>query len=285
VVSIVFALLAAFSNAVNTITQHVASTSDPSGSKGWRFVRYLVKNPLWLLGWLAQIAAFVFQAIALHDGLLSTVQSLLITELVFALVLRRLWIRQAISGAAWAWAAVTCVAVSGFIAAAEPQGGSPNPTSNRWVWTIVVTVGSAAVLSLLGLRGSPARRAALFATASATIWALEATFIKAMTDALTDHGIGGMFVSWEVYAVIVAGVAGVLLVQVALHVGPLSVSQPLLVIVDPIISIILSVYLFGEQFTQSVGAVAGASLAFAVMCVGVVQLTRAVPQTVVAADR
>ena len=52
-VTILFALGAAFSNALNMITQHIASISDPGHTKGWRFVRYLVSNPLWLFGWVA----------------------------------------------------------------------------------------------------------------------------------------------------------------------------------------------------------------------------------------
>ena len=64
--TILFALAAAFCNALNLVTQHIASTSDPGHSKGWRFVRYLLSNPLWLFGWVALAGAFVFQALALH---------------------------------------------------------------------------------------------------------------------------------------------------------------------------------------------------------------------------
>lgn len=46
---------------------------------------------------------------------------------------------------------------------------------------------------------------------------------------------------WPVYALAAAGLATEVLEQATLHVGPLSVSQPLLVIVDPITSIMLSV--------------------------------------------
>ena len=64
----------------------------------------------------------------------------------------------------------------------------------------------------------------------------------------------------------------------ARHVGPLSVSQPLLVIIDPFASIILSVWLFGEHFTDSPAKVAIAVVAFAVLAAGVVMLTRTAPQ-------
>ena len=58
-----------------------------------------------------------------------------------------------------------------------------------------------------------------------------------------------MFTHWPVYALAAGGVAALFLEQAALHVGPLRVSQPLLVIIDPIVSIALSVWLFGERFT------------------------------------
>jgi hypothetical protein len=112
------------------------------------------------------------------------------------------------------------------------------------------------------------------------VWALEATFIKSMTDTLTEDGIGGAFLHWPLYAVAVAGVIGTLLTQAALHVGPLRVSQPFLVIVDPLVSILLSVYLFGEYFTLNIGDLTVASASFVILCGGVVWLTRAAPETV-----
>jgi drug/metabolite transporter (DMT)-like permease len=274
-----FALLAALANAVNVATQHVASTSDPGRSRGWRFVVYLVKNPLWLFGAVALIGAFVFQALALHIGTLSVVQTLLMVELLFSLVLRRFWIRQSISWRAWASALLTGVAVSVFIVAAEPRGGHAAPNSGDWVASILSCVGIAGLLALAGTRGSPGRRAVAFATASSVIWALESTFIKAMTDTLTAYGVGGAFLHWPVYAVAVAGAIGSVLTQTALHVGPLRASQPFLVIVDPLVSIVLSVYLFGEYFTSDALDLTVAAVSFVVLCVGVVLLTRTVPET------
>src|ERR1700728_3596623 len=171
--SLLFALLAALSNAANVITQHVASTSDPDESKGWRFVWYLVTNPLWLFGGAALIGAFVFQAIALHNGSLSVVQTILMTDLVFSLVLRRLWIRQSISLQVWTAAVVTCAAVSVFIVTAEPRGGHAVAKSTAWTVTIVTCAAVAGVLAVVGTGGSPGRRAALLAISSSVVWALE----------------------------------------------------------------------------------------------------------------
>ena len=113
-VPVLFGLLAAFSNGLNVVMQHVASIGDPLHSKGWRFVRYLVSNPLWLLGWAALAAAFIFQAIALHNGPISVVQPLLVTELVFVLVLRWLWFHQSIRRVTWWAAGITCIFADGL---------------------------------------------------------------------------------------------------------------------------------------------------------------------------
>ena len=276
---VLFALLAAFSNALNVVMQHVASIGDPKHSQGWRFVRYLLSNPLWLLGWVALAGAFVFQAIALHNGAISVVQPLLVTELVFALVLRWLWLHQSIRPVTW-WAAVlTCVSLTLFIAMAEPSGGSTLPTSGAWLSATATTAGMATMLALLGLGGSPGRRAALLGASASMLWALVATFIKATTDTLTQYGVSGMFTHWPVYTLAVTGLAAELLNQAALHVGPLSISQPFIVIVDPIVSIALSVWIFGETFTPNIARLAVGSLAFAAMCVAVTVLARTAPAT------
>ena len=278
-VTVIFALLTAFCNALNVTAQHLGSISSPKKSKGWRFIVYLLKNPLWLFGWAALAGGFVFQSLALHAGQISVVQPLLLTELIFALGLRLVWLRQSIRGVTWAAAAVTCLSLGVFLATAEPQGGSPDPAGHVWPAAAGTTVGAAAVLALLGMRGSPGRRTALLASASAIMWALVATLVKTMTDTWSQFGVGGMFLHWPVYALAAAGLGAEVVHQTTLRVGPLSISQPLLVILNPIVSIGLSVWIFGESFTANAARLALGSLAFAAMCAAVVVLTRTAPRT------
>ncbi len=278
-VTIIYALLAALGNALNVTTQHAASVGGPKKAAGRRFLAYLVQNPLWLSGWVALIGAFVFQALALHVGQISVVQPLLVTELVFTLVLRRVWIRQSIRPVTWWAGALTCLGLAVFLGTSEPQGGILSPPAHAWVTAGGATVGAAALLALLGVRGSPARRAALLATATAAMWALVATFIKATTQDLSQFGLAGTFTHWPVYALAAAGLVTEILEQATLHVGPLSVSQPLLVIVDPIVSIALSVWIFAEYFTENVTRLALGSMAFVGMCCAVAVLTRTAPAT------
>ena len=105
-----------------------------------------------------------------------------------------------------------------------------------------------------------------------------AAFLKTATQTLSTSGLGGVLTRWPVYALAAAAVTGALLEQSAWHVGPLRVSQPVLVIIDPFAAIILSVWLFDERFTDSPAKIAIAVLAFAVMTAGVIMLSRAAPK-------
>jgi drug/metabolite transporter (DMT)-like permease len=281
-VTVLFALLTAFSNALNVVTQHIASINSPKRATGLRFVVYLFKSPLWLFGWVALAGSFVFQALALHNGQLSVVQPLLVTELVFALLLRRFWVRQSLRSVTWWSAVATCVTLGIFLAMSQPQGGHEAPTTDAWLSAALASFGLTGVLALLAQWGSPSRRAAMYASATAILWALVAVFIKTTTNTFTEFGAGGMFTHWPVYALAACGLAAEILNQATLHAGPLSVSQPLLVIVDPLVSIVLAVWVFGEHFKPNPATLTVAVLSFAAMCASVVVLTRTTPATMAA---
>jgi Bacterial regulatory proteins, tetR family len=71
--------------------------------------------------------------LALHDGHVSVAQPLLATELVFMLILRRVWIHQSIRPITWGATVVTCVSLTVFILAGQPGGGQYTPVSKRRV--------------------------------------------------------------------------------------------------------------------------------------------------------
>jgi hypothetical protein len=276
-VTVVFALAAALANAVHLMTQHAASVGVSETHRGRKLVAFLIRQPLWLLGWAAAAAAFAFQAVALHSGQLAIVQPLLVTELVFALLLRRFWVHQHVAKAAWTAALITCGALTVFLAAAEPHGGHLRPDAADWASALAVFGGAVAVLAVMARWGSPVRRAALYATAASITWALMAAFLKATTNVLVASGPVGTLGHWPIYALIASGVLGSVLQQAALQVGPLSVSQPLIVVVDPAVAIVLSVWIFDARFTASVAQRVVAGVAFCVMAFGVTVLSRTAP--------
>jgi hypothetical protein len=277
VLSVLFAFAAAFADAVNLVTQHVASTAASTRDKGWRLAWYLIRNPLWLFGVGAMIGSFVLQAIALHEGRMSVVQSILVTELVFSLLIGRAWLRRAVAPAAWISASFTSAGLAVFLVMSEPTGGHPGATRSAWLPALLVFGGLTAALTALAASGSPVRRAGLYAAAGGITGALFATFLKSATDVLSNDGVVATLEQGAIYGLAITGVVGTILTQAALHHGPLAVSQPLLVIVNPLVSIILGVWLYGEHFEGGAWKVAVGALGFATMMIGVVFLAKTAP--------
>jgi drug/metabolite transporter (DMT)-like permease len=277
VASVLFALAAALTNALNVVSQHLASTAAPAKDKGWRLALYLIRNPLWLFGVLAMVASSVLQAIALYNGRLSVVQSILVTELVFSLVLGRVWLRRQVAPLAWLSASLTSAGLAVFLIMSEPTGGHQDATAQAWFPALLACGGLAALLTVLAGRGSPVRRAALYGSASGIVWAVLATFLKSTSDVLAANGVPAVLEHGAIYGLVVAGIVGTILTQAALHYGPLAVSQPLMVIVDPVVSVILGIWLYGEHFSGGPGQITGGILGFGAMVVGVVYLARSAP--------
>ena len=88
------------------------------------------------------------------------------------------------------------------------------------------------------------------------LWALLAMFLKSATDVLGTGGGGRSRAAGSDYGLVAAGIVGTILTQAALHHGPLAVSQPLMVIVDPFVSMILGIWLYGEHFEGGPGKIA-----------------------------
>ena len=218
--SILLAFASAFTSALNVVTQHVASTAAPSRDRGWRLALYLVRNPIWLFGVGAIVASFLFQAFALYEGRISVVQSILVTELVFSLVIGRMWLRRNVAPAAWASASVTSAGLAVFLVMSEPKGGHAQATAGAWLPALLTCGGAVAVLVILAGTGSPVKRGALYASASGVTAAVMATFLKSAGDSLGHSGVLATLEHGAVYGLIVAMVAEVVLTQAALHYGP-----------------------------------------------------------------
>lgn len=275
--SVLFAFGAAFADALNLVTQHVASTAAPRKDKGWRLAWYLIRSPLWLFGVGAMVGSFVLQAIALYKGRISVVQSILITELVFSLLIGRVWLRRAVAPGAWVSASLASVGLAVFLIMSEPTGGHPGATRAAWLPALLALGGLTAALTVLASSGSPLKRAALYAAAAGITGAVFATFVKSAADVFGSSGVVAMLEQGGIYGLLITGVLGTVLTQAALHNGPLAVSQPFLVIVNPVVSIVLGIWIYGEHFEGGLWKVAVGAVGFATMVVGVVFLARTAP--------
>jgi len=280
-----FAFVSSFFSSVNVVAQHVASTAAPSKVKGWRLALYLIRSPLWLLGVGAVIGSVVFQSLALYKGRMSVVQSILVTELVFTLVIGAVWLRRKVTVAAWLSACLTALALALFLLISEPRGGHALATTGAWLPALLTFGGASAVCAVVGRRGSPVRRGALYATASGIVAAILATFLKTVADVIGRHGPIPVLLHGATYGLIAAGILGTIFTQAALHFGPLAVSQSVMVITNPFVSVILGIWLYGEHFTGGPVRLAAAAFAFAAMITGVVLLARTAPSFAASGSR
>ncbi len=280
--AILFGVGTAISNALAVTAQHVASSAGERRGRAWW--RGVLRHPLWLLGWIALGSSLVTQAAALHFGPLSLVQPLLVSELVVALVVRRMWRRQHLTRRAWVSALVTSAALAGALLLSQPHGGH-SPRLSAWVVASLATTLVVLALVLSARRPSPAWRAGCYGAATALLWAYEAAFIKSATQVLVSRGPTGLFESPTLYGLVVTGVCGLVTEQLALREGPLRISQPLIVIVDPLASVLYGVVLFRERVSHSPVVLVGVALLVAVVVGGVVVMSDSVPETLGATSR
>jgi hypothetical protein len=208
----------------------------------------LVKRRVWIAGIGMVIVAAVAQAAALATGPIALVQPIFIIELPLTLVLAALAYhnRRALRRLPWAAIATVTIALGAGLAIAQPTGAVDSAQDTSWMIALIVTAAFEAVLigAATGVRGEV--RAALLGLAAACGYALTAALMKnAMSD--LDQGAVVFFTSWHIYAVAVAGVGSLFLLQNALQAGSLVASQPMLTVGDALISISYGVTLFSEQ--------------------------------------
>ena len=166
-----------------------------------------------------------------------------------------------------------------FLRLAAPSGGRLHAPGSSWLLAGLVTAGAvlAALAVAFGLRGraavSRSRRAAVLGAATGISWGFMAAVIKELSSHLGD-GIGAIVSAWSLYLLLVAGAGTMLLASHALAAGPLAASQPGFTILDPLAASLLGMFLFGEHIRTDAAALAGETLALAVVIAGATTLSR-----------
>jgi hypothetical protein len=152
-----------------------------------------------------------------------------------------------------------------------PTGGTSQAvTWDTWVLGVGVNLVVVAAVVEWGRRGKAAysgmrggdRRAAAFGVAAGAQFGLTAALMKgAMTR--SAQGFAAVFTSWQLYAMAVAGLVGLFLLQSALNAGRLLAAQPGLTLSEPLVSVLWGVLAFHEHVrggASLVLALAGAVL-------------------------
>jgi drug/metabolite transporter (DMT)-like permease len=269
------ALASSLLYALASVLQHRAAIAQPhDAAMRLGLLARLIRSRIWLLGLAFDGLAYALQFIALGHGSLVLVQPLLVCGLLFALPLGAWLAGNRMTGRDWWGAAGVVVGLSTFLVTASPGKGHAEVANRDWIILFVVTGVVIAGLLLGAARGGSRRRAALLAAAAAVNYGVTAALTKAVAH-LAEGGIGNLLESWELYVLVAAGLLGMLMAQSAFQAGELDASLPVLTVVDPVVSIMIGAFLFGEGVRSGLAPTTIESLGLVVMTVGVFALSKA----------
>ena len=252
------AVLAACANATSSVLQRKAGRRVPQGENlSLRLIGSLLHQPVWFGGIFAVTVGFLLQAAALGNGQLSVVEPILVLELPFTLLLATRAFHMRLHLREWGAAIAMSAGLAGLLYSLSPAGGKPEDVRwYGWVIGIGVNLAFVAAMTAWGRRGPAGRgprsgqgsahQAAVLAVGAGAAFGLTAALIKGMTNVFSQ-GMAALMTSWELYAMIAAGVGAMFLVQSAMNAGRLVAAQPGLTLTDPIVSILWGVFVFREQ--------------------------------------
>lgn len=252
------AVLAACANATSSVLQRKAGRRVSQGENlSLRLIGSLLHQPVWFGGILAVTIGFLLQAAALGNGQLSLVEPILVLELPFTLLLATRVFRTRLHRREWGTIAAMSAGLAGLLYSLSPSGGKPEGVRwYGWVIGIGINLAFVAVMVAWGRRGPAGRgpssgrggalQAAVLAVGAGAMFGLTAALMKGMTGVF-PRGMAALMTSWQVYAMIAAGIGAMFLVQSAMNAGRLVAAQPGLTLTDPIVSILWGVLVFHEK--------------------------------------
>jgi drug/metabolite transporter (DMT)-like permease len=266
-------LSSALANAIGAVLQRRVVSKAPKGRLfSFKFLIYVTKQQKWLLGLLISVVGFILQALALISGQLSLVEPLLMTELLFLLLILRRRYNEPIGPREWLGAAGITLGLGFLLAFANPSKGSVPTNGTVWIITALVIMAVVLVAGVLTkLIHHKGLAAAIMGVAGGCVFALVAALTK-LAISQVQHGIGPFLASWTPWALLVGGIASLVVTQYVFRAGPLATSQPAMMIADPGASIAIGVILFNEQLRHTMPAVIGMGISGAVLITGVILL-------------
>jgi len=272
----VFALGAGLCYAIASVFQHrVAAAAPKSLSLSPRLILEMVRHPMWLFGIGLDVGAYFLEALALANGSIVLVQTLLVSGLLFALPLSAIGRQDRPGRTEWFAAAAVAGGIAVFLAVGDPNDGHGRATALDWVIAFSIC-GVIIVTMIVATRHAPPHYRALgLAVATGACYALTAALTKQVVTIIDHHGAEGILMHWPVYALAVFSIVGLILNQSAFNAGNLAASLPALAVTNPVLSSILGVALFEETLSaHGMLQYAVTALAVVVMVGGVIRLAR-----------
>ncbi len=161
------------------------------------------------------------------------------------------------------------IGLAGLILSLAPQAGNGGRAPGvDWAVGSAATVRLILVCLAASSKGGPGRRPALLGLAGGINFGLTSAYMKGMTTGLS-HGLLGVLLTWQTYAMAASGLVALFLAQNALQAGRLVSAQPGLTLADPIVAIVWGVVVFKETTRGGLfliaSAVTAAGIGFGVL--------------------
>lgn len=263
--AIVLAVIAAGANALATILQRLGvEQAKDAGVPSEALMSGVMRRPIWFMGVVLAGTSFLLQALALSLGDLSTVQPIMVTEIVFLVAIMGLWFHKRLELRDWMSAVGISVGLGIFLSMSAAVPGRSRPAVEDWLLLLAASGGAMAISWSVGHRGSRSFRAASYGFCAAIAFALTAAFVKDAAD-IWSHDPARIFLHFEPYGVAAAGYIGLVVSQHALDAGPVAASQSVLLIVNPMASIVMGIFLFGDRLSFAHGHLLVEAVALFVM--------------------
>ena len=269
------AVLAAMGNALSNVMQRKASLSTAEDREfGVSVMRQLVRRTTWLIGFGGMVASFILQAVALGFGELSAVETIITLEVPLTLLVAARVFGTPLGKSEWSGVVIMTGAMIVLLLILDPKPGNETDVSPViYAFAGGATAGLIATLIIVGQRGHRIWRTGCLGAATGTAFGLTASLIKEVAAQASNNGLVGLLTTWQTYGAIATGLSGVVIMQWALHTGPLLAAQPGFTLMDPLVSIFWGVLVYHEVVRTGAWLIP-AAFAGAAICGGVMLLAR-----------
>jgi hypothetical protein len=255
VLVIVAALGAALLNAVAIVMQRRAAGERlPKELYSRQLFLSLAKRKLWLASVGLQLVGFGLQAVALNFGSIILVEPITATVLVFLFLILHFYYKIRAGKREWIAVAAVIIGMSALLGSLQPHGGHIRFDGPAWlVTTIIILVVVTCSIIFVRHSKSPKLRAAVGGIGVAFNIGYSAGLTKLVLEKFGENP-AGILGSWEIYALGASALLLLVMFQSVFAAGPLVISQPIIEIVNPIVSSIIGITLFHNIVNTSLTA-------------------------------
>lgn len=273
--AVLLALASALTVGLSTSLQHRAAHEAPADVGGGAgLIAHLLRRPAWWTGQALGFLALVFHASALGFGPLALVQPIAIMGMVFAPPIRAAMSRRWLPRPEAVAVIATFAGLLAFLVATAPEESVVTTGAGTYSIVAVLAVISACLVGLAGRVTDSGVRGFLLGCAAGLLFGSVAVCLKIAIHGAEDHGIAGMLATPAPYAVVLMGLAGIAINQLAYRSARLSASMPALNIVNVLVALAIGYVVFEEVPRHTPVAVLVEVVAAVVIGWGLLQLAR-----------